>query len=90
MTKPVARQMEHNKLNDEELLSLLGWLYDTVRELEEARKKDTIIEELKAKIAEHAEEKYVLPIKDYRKSLSAARYIAKLRGIEFTPPNKDE
>lgn len=90
MTKQISRQVEHNKLNDEELLSLLGWLYDTVRDLEEARKKDEVIEQLRAKIAEYAEEKYVLPIKDYKKSLSAARYIAKLRGLEFTPPNKEE
>lgn len=90
MTKQLSREVELNKLGDDELLSLLGWLYDTVRDLEEARKKDEVIEQYKAKIAEYAEEKYVLPIKDYRKNLSAARYIAKLRGLEFKVPERDD
>ncbi len=83
MAKEVIDQMEFNKLNDEELLNFLGYLHESVKNLEEGYKNDFIIAEWRAQIKEYSEERYSIPIKDFRKQLKGARYIAKLRGLKF-------
>ncbi len=83
MAKEVIQQMELNKLNDDDLLMHLGYLHEAVKNLEEGQKTDETIAQLKAKIKDYAEERYNLPIKDFRKKLKGARYIAKMRGLKF-------
>lgn len=90
MSKPVMEITEANKMNDDELLSLLGWLYDNIKTLEENKKTDETILAYRAKIEEHAETIYTLPIKDYRKKLAGVRYVAQMRGLEFKVPERDE
>lgn len=83
MAKEVISQMELNKLNDEDLLTYLGYLHEAVKNLEENHKNDELIAEYRAKIKDYAEDRYNLPIKDFKKKLKGARYVAKLRGLKF-------
>lgn len=89
MGKEVTHQMESNKLNDDELLGLLGWLHESIKNLEEDKKTDEYLKDLKEKMDDYSAEKYTQPIKDYRKKLSGVRYIAKLRGLSFEVPEKE-
>lgn len=70
-------------LNDNELKELLGYLFQSVKSLDEQKKTDPTIEKLKTELKNYVEENYTDQIKRYRGKLKAARNLAEARGIQW-------
>jgi hypothetical protein len=74
-------------LTDEQLKELLGYSWEAIKRLEEAKKNDAYLIEMKTKTDEYTEENYTRFIKANRARLKAARAQAHVRGIKWKAPD---
>jgi predicted deacetylase len=77
-------------LNDDELKEAVGSLHEYCKRIEEARKADSEINELKERAKELDAERYSEELKAARRRLMAARKVAESRGIKFKIPTTGE
>lgn len=86
MTRDVQKSASLSDLSDADLQKLLVYHYHYVRDLEQARKNDPYIEDLKTKIKEYEEEKYLEDLRSSKSTIKAARELCRLRGVTFETP----
>lgn len=78
-------------LNDEELVDLIGNLWETIKQLEERMKSDGQIQALEDQIKELKHDRYLDSRKAFKATLKAARHLAQAKGIKFSlPGERDE
>lgn len=73
-------------MSDGDLKEFLGYHYEALKKLEDCKKMDPIIQELRAKLQMHIDSIYNLKSKSHKAKIKAARAIAELRGIKWSPP----
>ncbi len=87
MTK--QRILDESKLvdlNDKELLEVIGSLHEIVKRLQENKKKDEVLVEMREKLKSLEDELYNTQIKDYQSKLKASRHLGRIRGIKIPLP----
>jgi hypothetical protein len=73
-------------LGDEQLKEALGFLWEGIKNLTDAKKNDPQIEKMKGELKAYTDEHYAVEIKRLSKLLKAARVVAKLRGVQWKLP----
>lgn len=71
---------------DQDLLDLLGFLHEELKNIDERMGNDQHLEELEAAVKEYKEEHYTGQKRGYRLKLKSVRALAKARGLKFTEP----
>lgn len=75
-------------LTDEQLLELVGALWESVKRIDEAMKADLEIERLLTHLKEYKDDNYLDSKRSYMSKLKAARALAKVRGLRFNLPER--
>lgn len=75
-------------MSDEELVDLIGNLWETIKQLEEKMKSDSEIQVLEEQIKEIKHDRYLDNRKAFKSKLKAARHLAQAKGIRFTLPGE--
>lgn len=73
-------------MTDEQLIDLVGGLWEEVKRIDEAMKSDPEIERMTAELKEYKDENYLDDKKAFMQRLKAARAHAKVRGLRFRLP----
>lgn len=73
-------------LSDEQLVQLIGALWESIKTIEERMKSDTEIEDLQTRLKELKDVKYLDEQKRYKAKLRAARVLAKAKNLTITVP----
>lgn len=73
-------------LHDEALKEFLGHSFESLKRLEEAKKNDPDIAQMRQKLKDYVTDNYDDEIKRTKANLKAARSLAKARGIEWRLP----
>lgn len=74
-------------LTDDQLVDLVGGLWESCKRLDEAMKDDGDIEALRLQMNELKATRYTDDIKRYKARLKAARTLAKARNLVITVPD---
>lgn len=83
--------MEESRLSDltdEQLVDLVGSLWESTKRIDEAVKNDPEIERMAAELKEYKDERYLDERKRLVIRLKAARALAKVRNLRFTLPER--
>lgn len=80
-----ARLVSHT---DEELLDLVGSLWEGIKRIDEAMKSDEQIEKMALELKEYKDTKYLDDKRKFVSKLKAARAHAKVRGLKFNIPQR--
>lgn len=75
-------------LTDQQLIELIGSLWENVKQIDERMKNDTEIEELQARLKELKGIKYLDEQKRYKARLRAARALAKAKNLSIPVPEE--
>lgn len=70
--------------NDDEILSLVAFLHEDIKQLEEKKKNDLELKRLQRAVKEYADQHYNSKIKLNKLKLKAARRQAKVRQLQFS------
>lgn len=73
-------------LTDDQLVDLIGSLWETIKVIDERMRNDTEIEELQARLRDLKGTKYLDEQKRCKARLKAARTLAKAKGLSITVP----
>lgn len=73
-------------LSDEELKEYLGYCWESNKTLEERKKNDPDLEQMRQTMKDYIKDNYTDSIKDYKGKLKAARALATARGIVWKAP----
>lgn len=76
-------------LDDGQLKELLGYTYHSIRNLEDAKKKDPEAEQLRATLSQYLDDNFNEEIKRQKATMKAARALASARGIKWKKPDLD-
>jgi UDP-N-acetylmuramyl pentapeptide synthase len=89
MSKDVLEEARIVDLDDEALKEFLGYTFESVKSLEEKKRTDPDIAQMRQKLKSYIEDAYNDSIKSMKARLKAARSVAHARGIKWRPPTKD-
>jgi hypothetical protein len=77
-------------MTDEELVDLVGSLFEGIKRLDEAMKSDEQIEKMTAELKDYRDTKYLDNKRKFASKLKAARAFAKVRGLKFNIPMRSD
>lgn len=86
MTKDFLAEAALIDLDDDQLKELLGHTYHAIRNLDEAKKNDPDIEQMRATLKQYIEDNYTEEEKALKARMKAARSLATARGIKWKLP----
>lgn len=75
-------------LTDEQLVDLVGSLFESIKRLDEAAKVDPEIERLQAELKAYKDDHYLDNKKRLVRRLKAARAHARIRNLDFNLPQR--
>ncbi len=87
MNKTYLEEANLVDLSDEELKELLGYLWESNKTLEERKKSDPDLEQMRQKMKDYIKDNYSDVTKEYKGKLKAARALAAARGITWRAPD---
>lgn len=73
-------------LSDSALKELLGHTYHAIRNLEEEKRNDPEIAQMREALQAYVKDNFDNDLMDFKKRMKAARALAKARGIKWTLP----
>jgi len=82
----IHKQANLVDLADTELKEFLGHAYHAIKNLEEEKKNDPDIQQMKEKLTLYTRDNYDDSLKELKARMKAARALAKARGVSWTPP----
>lgn len=90
MTKKqtIVEQAKLAGLSDEDLLNTIGYLWQTLKDIDEAMSNDPQIEEMTQELKDYKEETYLTQKGALQGQLKAARILAKQKGLKFKLPGE--
>lgn len=75
---------------DEQLIDYIGTLWESAKRIDEAMKSDPEIERMQIELKNYKDENYLDNRRDIVRKLKASRALAKVRGVQFTLPQREE
>lgn len=88
MKRDLSEELSIVDLSDEELKEFLGYVYSSIKNLDEFRKNDDELKHLKSVAKEYENDNYVEELKTYKAKAKAAHAQMKVRGIKFRLPEE--
>lgn len=73
-------------LGDEELKEFLGYTYHAIKNLDDEKKKDPDLAQMRDKLKQYVSDNYDEEIKRQKANMKAARALASARGIKWRLP----
>lgn len=73
-------------LTEAQLKEFLGHTYHSIRNVEEEKKNDPDIQQMRDKLTAYIKDNYDEELKTMKARLKAARALAKAKGIKWNPP----
>lgn len=91
MTKKqaIVEQAKLANLSDPDLLNFMGYLWQSIKDIDEAMKDDPQIEEMAEELKNYKDETYLTQKSAMQGQLKAARILAKQKGLRFKAPGDD-
>ncbi len=87
MTKEFLTESHLVDLSDSDLKDVLGYTYHTLKNLDEAKKNDPDIAQMRAQLKAYVDDNYSHECKRLKARMKAARALAATRGIEWKEPD---
>ena len=84
----VVEQAKLADLTDEELLNLIGYLWQEIKDLDEAMKSDETLQEMVEEVKTYKDDTYLTRKGAYAGQLKAARTLAKQKRLHFKLPGE--
>ncbi len=88
--KPILEESRIVELQDEELKEFLGHTYEAIKSLDEKKKLDPELQQMRQSLRKYSADCYDDEIKSLKARLKAARTVANARGIKWRLPKESE
>lgn len=86
----ISDQSRFASLSDEELLNMIGYLWQEIKQIDESMADDDSIKAMTEELKEYKDDTYLTRKGAYQGQLKAARILAKLKGLNFKLPGDDK
>lgn len=86
--KAVVEQAKIANLKDDELLNLIGYLWQEIKNIDESMASDDTLKELIEEVKDYKDDTYLTRKGAYVGQLKAARILAKQKGLNFKLPEE--
>lgn len=86
----VVQQAKLADLSNEELLNLIGYLWQELKNIDEQMAADDTLKEMVEEIKDYKDDTYLTRKGAYKGQLKAARALAKVKGLQFKLPGEEK